>query len=133
MTYINSGRLRKIADAEAFLPGIAAIWPQIKAECRTSARRITGITITDRADPVCADDGELVRRFSLDLATMTLGDASHHVSTGEWAIANTGAERAVADVPDGAAVLTCMWHDYHHYFSIELQVRPGAIPAQLAK
>lgn len=125
-------QVKKIDDAEKALPGFANLWKQIKAETGTRCRGPKGIEFRDEPTKLYLNDGELCRRFGLDLRTMELSDAVH-VSSGEWA-AHGGANHdgEVGEIPDGCAVLDCVWHDYYRYFSVTVTVRKGAIPAQIA-
>jgi uncharacterized protein (TIGR03032 family) len=57
-----------------------------------------------------------------------------HVSSGEAAChAGPNNDQAVEDVPNGFALVDCEWHDFYGSFLMRIQVRPGAIPAQLAE
>lgn len=125
-------QVRKIDDAEKALPGFAKLWKALKAETDTRCRAPKGITFTDEPQRLCLNDGELCRRFALDLRTMALSGALH-VSGGEWAAhGGSNNDSAIDEIPDGFAVLDCVWHDYYRYFSVTLTVRKGAIPQQLA-
>jgi len=131
MATVNSKRIKKLADLDALVPGLAKVWPAIKKACVTSQRCPKLVYITDDASSPAPDDHDLCRRFALDLRTMKLG-ASVHVSCGEWAIANRGGvDRRVEGVPDGAAVLTCTWNDYYRSFTMEIQVAAGALAKEL--
>ena len=120
----------RASDYEKIIPGFTKMWKEIKEDTHTRCRCPKSLWITDKAYSVCADDHDLVRRYALNLATMELSGGVH-VSTGEWALANRGEENAVQDLPDGVAILTCRWNDFHRYFSMDLQVKPGSLPEAL--
>lgn len=125
-------KVSKMSDAEKALPGFRAIWKTIKEVTRTTQRGPKSLRFSDQAQSLCLNDGECARRFALDLATMELSERSFHVSSGEWAChAGSNNDEEVRGVPNGFALLDCIWNDYYRYFSIRVQVAPGAIPAQL--
>lgn len=132
MSTVNSKRIKKLADLDELVPGLAKLWPAIKAICVTRQRAPKYVYITDDVREPMPDDYDCCKRIALDLRTMELG-GSVHVSCGEWATLNRGGvDRAVEGVPDGAAILTCTWNDYHRSFTMEIQVQAGALAKELA-
>ncbi len=136
-----SFKCSKMADVEALLPGFKAIWPTIKATCRTSQRCPKRITFTDTVVPVYLNDRECGKRFSLDLRDMSLS-AGLHISSGEWACfagsnphsgTSTNNDQAVDNIPTTHALLTCAYHDYSRYFTMIIQVNAANMPKQLPK
>ncbi len=127
-------RPKKLADIEAALPGFKRVWERIKERTESDRRWPSGITFCDESTQVHMNDNESGHRFALDLRTMQLGADDYPLSGGEWAVQNTPQhDGAVAGIPDGMAVVDCVWNKYYKYFSITITVRPGAIPAQLTR
>lgn len=128
--------IRKAADLDTVIPGLAAVWKAIKAETRTSKRVPQTVTVTDEAWSMLLNDGESGRRFGLSLRSMELSDRALHVSSGEAAChAGSNNDQAIDGIPDGFALIDCTWHDYYKTFSIVIQVSKGAVapePAALA-
>lgn len=121
----------KLADLDGIIPGLQKVWKQIKADCGTKKRCPSSVALTTRPASMYLDDASLGRRFALDLRTMELSDGLH-VSGGEWAChGGTNNDQAIDGVPDGAAVISCEWNDYHGYFSIDIQVAESALPKQI--
>ncbi len=125
-------QIKKTADLDGAIPGLAKLWTQIKAGTGTRCRAPKSLTITDDARPEYLNDGEMGRRYALDLRTMALSE-SLSMSSGEWAAhGGSNHDEEMRGIQDGAALVSCVWHDYYRYFSITIQVAKGAIPAQLA-
>lgn len=125
-------RPKKVADVETALPGFKKIWPRIKERTESTRRLPSSIAFQDESEQVHMNDDESGHRFALDLRTMTLADEDYPLSGGEWAIHGTPQrDSAVAGIPDGMAVVDCVWNKHWGYFSMTITVRPGAIPAQL--
>jgi hypothetical protein len=121
---------KKIADLEVLLPGFKAIWPTMKAACRTSQRCPKSVTFTDTPAPVYANDHDCAKRFALDLRTMELSDAKH-ISCGEWVTpGQKNNDGAVSDVPENMALITCTYNDFYRSFSMTVQVK--TLPKQIA-
>ena len=129
---MNSFRISKLSDLETLLPGFSKVWPTVKASCGTRQRNPKRVSFTDKARPVCANDYDCAKRFSLNLETMNI-EGSVHVSCGEWASSNRGQEEEVEGIPGNMALLTCTYNDYYRTFTMEVQVAPGNIPQQLPK
>ncbi len=124
-------QIQKIADLDAVIHGLAAIWRLIKADTNTKVRCPKGVTVTDEPQRLYLDDGQCARRYPLNLATMELG-VGVSVSSGEWAVhAGPNHTESIDGVPNAAAVIDCVWHDYFRYFSVTVTVAKGAIPAQM--
>ena len=123
---------KKLADLDAIIPGLAKVWKAIKAEIGSSIRCPKGVTLTDVPAEFYLSDGECGQRYALDLTTMSLGEKSLSVSSGEWRI-HGGArnEESVDAVPNAAAVVNLAWQEYYRCASMTVQVAPGAIPSRL--
>lgn len=118
----HSFEINKLAEIEKLLPGFRKIWPVIKSACGTTQRCPKRVVFTDTPEPVILHDGEIGKRFTLDLATMELGQAQH-ISSGEWAChAGDNHDRAVVGIPTTHAVLICDYHDYYRSFTVRVQV-----------
>lgn len=125
-------RCSKMADIEAVLPGFKQIWPTIKAATGSSQRCPKSVVFTDSARPVYLNDGEMGKRFALDLRTMQLSNEVYHISSGEWAChGGPNNDREVTGIPDNMALLTVSWHDYYRTFTVEIQV--NRLPEQLSQ
>jgi hypothetical protein len=125
-------RVRKLADLDQAIPGLADVWRQIKAACNTVQRTPKSLCIADEPRKMILDDGWIGRRFALDLRTMELSETVLHVSAEDGAAhGGDNHDRAVEGIPNGAAVIDCEYNDYHRSFLMTVTVAKGAIPAQL--
>jgi hypothetical protein len=127
----NTLRIKRILDLDLFVaPGFTELWRKIKASCRTSVRCPKSVTVTDEPTAMYPDDDACARRFAVDLHTMAiLGEV--HVSCGGWAISNRGQDKGVIAIPNGQAVVSCEWSDFHRYFSMTVEVPKGTLPAEI--
>lgn len=128
----TTARPRKLADLDTIIPGLAEVWKQMKADCRTSQRTPKTVEVVDYGQKMCPNDTSCCRRFALDLRTMKLVGALH-VSAGEWAVhGGDNHDKGVDGIGDGQALIDCEWNDYYKTFYMRIQVREGAIVPQLA-
>lgn len=126
----TSFKTSKMSDVETLLPGFAKIWPAIKAATLTTQRCPKRVVFTDRPESVCLNDGEMGKRFALNLETMTLSGFLH-ISSGEWAChSGSNNDEEIRNLPLNIAVLTCEYHDYYRTFTMTVQVNPANMPKQ---
>ena len=125
-------RPAKLADLDNVIPGLANVWKQIKTQCGTK-KRVPTIILADYAEAMCPNDDSLCRRFALDITTMKLS-AGLRVSAGEWAVhASKNHDEGVEGIGNGQALLDCEWNDFHGFFTLRIQVAPGALPKQVTQ
>lgn len=130
MTYMSLP-IKTIADLDKAVPGLSVVWRKIKQAAGTTIRVPKTLVLRDAAASLCLNDGEMARRYALDLATMALG-GERQASSGEWAVhAGPNNDREVTDVPSTSAMVEFTWHEYYRYATLTLQVAPGALPQQL--
>lgn len=123
-----SFKCSKMADVEALLPGFKKIWPEIKSMTGTSQRCPKRVRFTNYPEKVYLNDGEMGKRFALNLATMEIS-GSYHISSGEWAChGGSNNDQEVDEVPVNMAMVTCEYHDYYKMFTMTVQVNPANMP-----
>src|SRR6185437_14891922 len=106
METMASLRIRKLDDLDAAVPGLGNVWRETKRRIGTSIRCPKSLWIRETPAPMHLNDGEMGRRFALDLATMRLSEESLSVSSGEWAChAGSNHDGAVDGVPSTAAMV----------------------------
>jgi hypothetical protein len=125
--------ISKISDLnDRIAPGFDDVWRAIKAETKTTVRCPKRVTVTDEPSAMYPNDHDCAARFVVDLASMQVL-SKVHVSAGEWAIANKGQDKAISDIPQGQAVVSCCWNSYYRYFDMSIEVAPGTLKAQLTE
>lgn len=127
----SSFKCSKMADVEKLLPGFAKVWPAIKAMTRTSQRCPKRVRFTTKPEGVYLNDGEMGKRFALNLETMQISGA-YHISSGEWAChAGSNNDQEVSDLPVNMALVTVEYHDYYKTFTMTVQVNEANMPKAL--
>ena len=127
-------QIDKLADLErVFGPRWRALWNHIKDETKSKARKPRGVCLFSDPRPVYLNDnGEMARRFAMNLDTGEITPGLH-ISGGEWAVhAGSNNDQAVAEFPKNVIVVTVIWHDYYRYLGLEVQAHPDMLQAALA-
>lgn len=128
-------KIAKLADLETvFGASWRKVWSTIKERTGSKVRAPKSVDI--HVDPRAAylNDGEMGKRFAIDLATGELSETSLHMSSGDWAVhAGSNNDHAVNGLARNAGLITVVWHDYYRYLSVTLQVHPEALSSMLPK